>query len=1000
LRLKTDISDISNALEIIQRLDGKSYRWKPTRPPGADGSSSSSGADEDRDQNEELLREPGAQRAIGFIAQDVQRVLPELVTQDPISGYLSVSYAEMVPILVEAFKQFLKEFREAQDELARLERARYTQLSDVLDALKNIHNSILQKQERNRTSSMDSSGSSSGSSTTKLHLIVTSDDGSGKPSAALIKQPGKKNSKPDKVAVDIIQQHSGPLSQRLLVAMAAVILLVVLVSAGITLGALFGRPLVVSSLNSVSWGTNNTVDDPGFEGQDPSDPTRAASWAGDYTLEQYSSLQNVPPSLLSSPFDKGEFGVQLSRLELEASNFSDCSQTIDIASIIAPKLQEFESGTVVFGNLTLQFWTFIGSRSNFSASSTSQYFSAAVSLFDRTSSIPFWFSETRRLATEAPSQWVSCEITAPLPVEVSSISKAALTFTSTLPGAEWHVFVDSVLLTFQFRTNVAVAPLRALEATFLPSPPIANPNTFVSVVLSSDVSSPASWTLVESPGASVTQLEKGFAIDSPLPNTTAFSSAALPYHLAPGRNYTVSFNVSLLLIGSQSTSAVDLGASNLTLAVRKSDEFEVTRFKTTDSTIILTSLDPIIFSSLNVSQTVSWTFRLPGSEVIFGPALSLHLLVPRTTNVTTFVRLDVSGFSITAEQEPVLAKPGPGLISSEVVTIPVQSQSVGQDPNSDRQNCPHLQEGLRPFDPNSKDLLGDAISGRLSIPPNSKVLVTSTSFTSAYNEIYVPLGSELIFDDGPILLNVMRLRVDGALRIGSPSCRFFSSIRIIFSQPKALGISPAENGLIAGADATIEIFGAQFTPTWTRLSTSALPGTDRIYLQQTPNWRVGQTVVLGSSFPHILLDFHETATIRAIQGNVVQFTKPLQYHHWAASNYQTEVALLSRQIVLSGDAESKVTKIGGHFVANGPRVAVRISGVEFDRMGQNNTYGHYPINLGFISSESGSYITDCSIHDSYYRGIVLRATTGVTLSRNVAYNIVFVSFVLHPVVRL
>eukprot|EP01122_Echinamoeba_exundans_P006638 TRINITY_DN1906_c0_g1_i1.p1 TRINITY_DN1906_c0_g1~~TRINITY_DN1906_c0_g1_i1.p1 ORF type:complete len:1780 (+),score=203.21 TRINITY_DN1906_c0_g1_i1:139-5478(+) len=991
LRLKTDISDISSALEIIQQLHGKSYRWKPNRPLRADGSSSSS--EEEQNENEELRQEPGAQRAIGFIAQDVQRVLPELVKQDPISGYLSVSYAEMVPILVEAFKQFLKEFRDAQDELARLERARYTQLGDVLDALKDIHKSILQKhQERKRSDSSASSGSSSESSTTKVHLIVSSDD-SGKSSAALIKRPNKKNSKSsrrDQVSVYISQNpQSTHLSHRLLLGIAAIILLVVLVSAGITLGVLFSNRMHDSSMKSVSWNTNNTVDDPGFEGQDPSDPTRAASWTGEYTLAKYSSLQDVPPSLLSAPFDKGEFGVHLFRASvLEATNFSDCSQTIDVAALLEPRLKEFAPGTVVFGHLTLQFWTFVApvNASANSAAPSSQYFSASVSLFDKSSSIPFWFSQVKRQAAESPSQWISSELTVPLPVEASSISKASLTFASTLSGAEWLVFVDSAVLTFQFRTNIAAAPARTTEALILASPPISNPTMFVPVILSSDLSAPTSWILVSSPGAQISPFKEGFAVDSPLVNTTIYTSSALPCNLAPGRNYTVSFNASLhLTSGNQSeAAALLLNSSLLTVALRKSSEFEVTSFQAANSRIVQTMGTVVSFASLNVSQSVSWTLRLTDSQVIYGPVLSISFIVPRVSNTTTtFVRLAVTGVSIVAEQEPVPLRPGPGLIESETVTIPFQSSTVDQDPTLERQNCPHLQEDLRSFDPNMfADPLG---TGRVSIPPNSKILSTSMSFASAsYEEIYVPRGSELIFDDGPILLNVVQLRVDGALRIGSPTCRLFSSIRIVFGQPKA----PGRNGLIAGPDATIEIFGAQFAPTWTRLSTTALPGTDRVYLQQAPNWRVGQSVVLGSSFPHILLDFHETATIRAIDGNVVQFTKPLRYHHWAGSNYQTEVALLSRQIVLSGDSESKITKIGGHFTADGPRVAVRIAGVEFDRMGHNNTYGRYPINLGFISRESGSYITDCSIHDSYYRGIVLRATSGVTLSRNVAYNTV------------
>ena len=62
------------------------------------------------------------ERVIGMIAQEVQRVLPNLVHEDPATGcahpclfklanadlssrYLSVNYTDLVPILLEAIKQ-------------------------------------------------------------------------------------------------------------------------------------------------------------------------------------------------------------------------------------------------------------------------------------------------------------------------------------------------------------------------------------------------------------------------------------------------------------------------------------------------------------------------------------------------------------------------------------------------------------------------------------------------------------------------------------------------------------------------------------------------------------------------------------------------------------------------------------------------------------------------------------------------------------------------------
>jgi hypothetical protein len=50
---------------------------------------------------------------VGFLAQEVEKVLPELITTDN-SGYKSVAYANVVPVLVEAIKTLKKESDDRQ----------------------------------------------------------------------------------------------------------------------------------------------------------------------------------------------------------------------------------------------------------------------------------------------------------------------------------------------------------------------------------------------------------------------------------------------------------------------------------------------------------------------------------------------------------------------------------------------------------------------------------------------------------------------------------------------------------------------------------------------------------------------------------------------------------------------------------------------------------------------------------------------------------------------
>ncbi|MDO8604042.1 MAG: tail fiber domain-containing protein [bacterium] len=77
--LKKDVETIESALDSIVALRGVTFRWN----------------------SEEATSSPH----IGFIAQEVEKVLPELVATDAFSGKKSVNYIGFVPVLIEAVKE-------------------------------------------------------------------------------------------------------------------------------------------------------------------------------------------------------------------------------------------------------------------------------------------------------------------------------------------------------------------------------------------------------------------------------------------------------------------------------------------------------------------------------------------------------------------------------------------------------------------------------------------------------------------------------------------------------------------------------------------------------------------------------------------------------------------------------------------------------------------------------------------------------------------------------
>ncbi len=77
-RYKTNVQIIANPLDSIRRLRGVTFNWIPEFNNSAN--------------------------QIGFIAQEVEQVLPELVHTDK-EGFKSVAYSDAVPVLVEAVKE-------------------------------------------------------------------------------------------------------------------------------------------------------------------------------------------------------------------------------------------------------------------------------------------------------------------------------------------------------------------------------------------------------------------------------------------------------------------------------------------------------------------------------------------------------------------------------------------------------------------------------------------------------------------------------------------------------------------------------------------------------------------------------------------------------------------------------------------------------------------------------------------------------------------------------
>ena len=125
-RFKTNINNIDNALGKLKKLNGVNYNYNfpqgfaQNKFIGDNVTSNQSSVGQDTpsaNYSEKELREKeyyeqlkikeeqqSKKKRLGFLAQDLQKVFPELVDQDS-SGYFYVDYVGLIPVIIEALKE-------------------------------------------------------------------------------------------------------------------------------------------------------------------------------------------------------------------------------------------------------------------------------------------------------------------------------------------------------------------------------------------------------------------------------------------------------------------------------------------------------------------------------------------------------------------------------------------------------------------------------------------------------------------------------------------------------------------------------------------------------------------------------------------------------------------------------------------------------------------------------------------------------------------------------
>lgn len=254
----------------------------------------------------------------------------------------------------------------------------------------------------------------------------------------------------------------------------------------------------------------------------------------------------------------------------------------------------------------------------------------------------------------------------------------------------------------------------------------------------------------------------------------------------------------------------------------------------------------------------------------------------------------------------------------------------------------------------------------------------------------------------------------GQFRVGTPSDPYEhnftleltgddNSFDLNLTQYSAMGGVIQNNNaflMARGAGAAIDLHAADAAKeSWTQLRSTAVAGATRLLLSERTGWEVGDRIAIAST--DYDLNQAEEFTVAAVSngGRDITVDRPLQFMHYGEIetydngktgsqfrrwdiDMRAEVALLSRNVTITGDENASTDRYGGHLMVM-PGADLRISGAEFKKMGQEGLLGRYGAHWHLTGNSTGDYIANSSFHEIYNKGITLHAVQNVTLDNNV-----------------
>jgi hypothetical protein len=216
-------------------------------------------------------------------------------------------------------------------------------------------------------------------------------------------------------------------------------------------------------------------------------------------------------------------------------------------------------------------------------------------------------------------------------------------------------------------------------------------------------------------------------------------------------------------------------------------------------------------------------------------------------------------------------------------------------------------------------------------------------------------------------------------------------IRLVYFE----GMDPQSCPAIVCCGGRMEFHGAELNHTWVKLGATVKKGDTAITLAEAvTGWRVGDRVFLTATTRQIKREktFRtsvrdntqtEERIIREVNGTSITLDQPLAFEHLGDGAYRSEVANLSRNVIIES---AEPAKARGHTMYHRGSAGA-ISYAEFRHLGKEGVLGRYSIHFHLArDTMRGASVIGASIWDSGNRWITIHGTDYLVVRDCVGYQ--------------